>query len=63
MIIYRNYQYYSSMGETTKLNLKKIGEMEITGGKICPSEASSLERKDLKKKKKRQSNAHNLSWK
>lgn len=26
--------------------------MEITGGKICPSEASSLERKDLKKKKK-----------
>lgn len=50
------------MGETTKLNLKKIGEMEITGGKICPSEASSLERKDLKKKK-RQSNAHNLSWK
>lgn len=37
--------------------------MEITGGKICPSEASSLERKDLKKKKKRQSNAHNLSWK
>lgn len=27
--------------------------MEITGGKICPSEASSLERKDLKKKKKK----------